>query len=266
VDVVATFATDSEAAELMQPTDRAFHNPAVNTQATAVRGIAFSQHGFDVALAELPSVRLRVVSPVALDALGAAARSSPFATHRRNGVNHRQQLRNVVPIGGRQRGREGNAGRIGGQMMFAAGFAAICRIGSRFFPPCMARTDDESTITRDQSILSAPCKWASNAWWIFCQTPFLCQACKRRQAVIPLPQPSSCGKYSQGRPVLSTNRIALSTLRLSIGLRPGNRLRRFFGGGNSGSIIFHNSSSRIGFAMAAPPCAAKKITALGAVT
>jgi hypothetical protein len=33
-------------------------------------------------------------------------------------------------------------------------------------------------------------------------------------------------------------------------------LRRFFGGGTNGSMIAHNSSSKTGLAMTAPPCAA----------
>jgi hypothetical protein len=45
---------------------------------------------------------------------------------------------------------------------------------------------------------------------------------------------------------------------LSIGFRPGFRRRRFLGGGNNGSISFHNPSSKIGRAIAVPPCTAGK--------
>lgn len=40
VDVVADFLTDAQAAEPVQERDRAFHDPAVNAQARAVRGTA----------------------------------------------------------------------------------------------------------------------------------------------------------------------------------------------------------------------------------
>jgi hypothetical protein len=40
-------------------------------------------------------------------------------------------------------------------------------------------------------------------------------------------------------------------------LRPGYRRRRRFGSGNNGSINFHSSSSKIGFAMVVPPCTAR---------
>lgn len=44
----------------------------------------------------------------------------------------------------------------------------------------------------------------------------------------------------------STNRIPPSASRLPIGLRPRCRFRRRFGGGNSGSITAHKSSSTSG--------------------
>ena len=36
---------------------------------------------------------------------------------------------------------------------------------------------------------------------IFCQTPSACQSRRRRQHVIPLPHPNSCGRYSHGHPL-----------------------------------------------------------------
>jgi hypothetical protein len=55
--------------------------------------------------------------------------------------------------------------------------------------------------------------------------------------------------------------MADNAARFSTGLRPGYRRRRRFGLGNKGSINAHNSSSRIGFAMTAPPCAASTLNA-----
>src|SRR5208282_2381707 len=61
--------------------------------------------------------------------------------------------------------------------------------------------------------------------------------------------PSSRGKSSQRMPVLSTKRMPVSALRLSIGFRPGKRNRRGFGGGNNGSIRFQSSSGSRGLAI-----------------
>jgi len=259
VDVIATFAADAEAAELMQPADRSFDDPTKDAQATAMFCVSSRQHRLNTPTSQLLAMSMRVVSAIALNPLGTLPWPAALAAHRRNRVDQRQKLGHVVTVGSGYRGCERNAVSVGDQMMFAAGFAAIRWIGSRFFPPCTARTDEESTTARDQSIRSASCRCASSASWIFCHTPLRCQAYKRRQAVMPLPQPSSCGRCSQGSPVLSTNKIADKAWRFAIGLRPGYRLRRFFGGGKSGSMIFHNLSSKIGLAMTAPPCAAMNL-------
>jgi hypothetical protein len=256
MDIVTSFTAYAEPAKLVQPTDRPFDDPTVDAQATAMLRIAFCQDRFDSAVSQLLAMAGGVVRAIPLHSIRALSWAAAFPTNWRNRVYQRQQLSDVVGIRASQRGREGNAVGIRGQVMLAAGFTAICWIGSRFFPPCMARTEEESTITRDQSRRSASRNRTKRTSWISFHTPLRCQACKRRQAVIPDPQPSSCGKRSQGRPVLSTNKIAHKTLRLSIGLRPACRLRRFFGAGSNGSIIAHKSSSKIGFAMTAPPCAA----------
>src|SRR5471032_2056969 len=65
----------------------------------------------------------------------------------------------------------------------------------------MARIEEESTMTRDQSIWSAARKRASNTSCSSSQTPAACQSRRRRQQLIPLPQPISCGSRSQRRPV-----------------------------------------------------------------
>ena len=69
----------------------------------------------------------------------------------------------------------------------------------------------------------------------------------RRQQVIPLPQPISCGRYSHWIPVFNTNTIPLRHARSGIGGRPGFFFGR--GGGISGSTTAHNSSLTSGLAM-----------------
>jgi hypothetical protein len=113
----------------------------------------------------------------------------------------------------------------------------------------MARIEEESTMSRDQSIWSAARKRASSTSCSSSQTPAACQSRRRRQQLIPLPQPISLGSRSQRRPVCRMNRIPVSTARFSSGLRLGCRERRGFGGGSNGSMSAQRSSSRIGLAM-----------------
>src|SRR6266511_4386969 len=95
--------------------------------------------------------------------------------------------------------------------------------------PPGAGTAAESSAARSQSMRSA---WASSSrstWCSLRQTPAWYQSRSLRQHVIPLPHPISAGKYSQGMPVFSTNRIPVSADRSdtpgpsALGLR---RLRR----------------------------------------
>src|ERR1051325_6549064 len=92
-------------------------------------------------------------------------------------------------------------------MTLRARFAAIRRIRPGLLAPRGAGTLAESSAARLQSIWSATPNAFNNTWWTLCQIPLACQSRSRRQHVIPLPQPISWGKYSQGMPVRSTKRM-----------------------------------------------------------
>jgi hypothetical protein len=90
-------------------------------------------------------------------------------------------------------------------------------------------------------------KRSSSTWRSRGQTPAASQSRRRRQHVIPLPQPISCGNISHGIPVRSTNKMPVSAARFATRGRPPFGL----GGstGSSGSMISHRSSVSNGFAM-----------------
>jgi hypothetical protein len=178
MDVVASFVANTESAELVQPADGAFHNPAMLAQAAAVPGVTFGENRLNAAFSEASSMRFGIVRAVALHAVWFAPRATRLTAHGGNRFHQGFELRDVVRVGAGQRGGEWNAVGVGDQMMFAASFAAIRGVSARFFPPCTARTEDESTIARDQSINSASCRCASNAACKFFHTPRFCQARK----------------------------------------------------------------------------------------
>jgi len=256
--VGSSFITNTQPAKLMQPALRSLDNPAIDAKAASVLGSSTGQNRLDAALAKLVPMRLRIVSSIALDTFRTTTWSARLSGNGRNRVHQREQLGHVMTVGRGDRRREGDAVCVRDDVMFGAFFAAIRGIGARFRPPKAARTDALSTTARDQSILSASWSRSSRTLWILSQTPRRCQSRSRRQQVIPHPQPISCGRYSQPIPVLSTKMTPVRTDRLSLGLRPGNRRRRRFGGGSIGSIIFHSSSSKTSLAMAGPPCPSTK--------
>lgn len=228
MDVRPFFISDAQAAELMQPGDRALDDPALRAQASAVR--------------------LRIIRTVAQHSLRTEARGTALAADGRNRIDQRQQLGHVVRIGAGDDGRQRHAVGVGDQVVLGAGLAAIRRMRSSFFPPRTARTDEESTTTRDRSSCSRRRNSESTVACSCSQTPACCQSRKRRQHVIPQ-QPSSAGSISQGMPLLSTNRMPVSATRSSTGLRPGYLKRRGGLCGNRGAISVHKSSSSRGLAI-----------------
>jgi hypothetical protein len=248
VDVGAAFVTNAQAAELVQPTQRAFDHPASFTQTTAVRGAATGQLVGDAALLQPAMVSRTAVGTIALYRNGSLPRATDFAPHGGNGRYEWLQLAAVMHVSCRQLDAQRQSLGLGANMMLAARFAAIRRVGSRLTPPKTARTLLESTTARDQSIRSVACKRRSSSWWSFCQTPAFCQSRKRRQQVMPLPHPNSCGRSCHAMPLLSTNKIPVNAARSGTRGRPANLARRFFFG-SSGWMIAHNESVTNGFAI-----------------
>jgi hypothetical protein len=193
-------------------------------------------------------VHFGVIGPVGIEAVGALNSTAGFASNRWDGLHQRDQLSHVVPVGARQLARQWSTVRIGDDVMLAAFLASVGRVRTRLGPPKTARTEELSTTARDKSIRSALRNSSSNMRWMRCQIPASCQSRKRRQQVIPDPQPISWGKSSQGIPVLSTKAIAVSVFRSSSGGRPPFGLGGHFG--NKGSTNAQNSSDTSGLAIA----------------
>src|SRR5205085_11670339 len=154
-------------------------------------------------------------------AFGSALGGAGFAADGRDRLDQVEQLACVGPVGrGQDRGQR-DAVAVADQVVLTARFAPVDRARTGFGAPFKAGRNNESTTARDQSSLSASRSLASSVSCSCCQTPCCCHSCSRRQQVIPEPQPSSFGRYSQAIPVFNTNRIPVKTRRSSIRLRPG---------------------------------------------
>jgi len=260
VDVSAAFVPHAKAAKLMQPRQRTLDHPSIGTQPTAMSDTAAGQHRLDAQLHERITMRIRMIRPIALYTIRPAARAPRLTGDRRNGLHQRQQLGYVVPVRASECRGERNAIRIGDDVVLRAAFPAIRGVGAGLLPPKTARTEALSTTARDQSILSASRNRLSNTWCTSCQTPASCHSCSRRQQVMPHPHPSSCGKSSQGMPVLSTNRMPVNVRRWSIGFRPP--LGRGLAGGRQGSMTSQSSSVSSGLAIGSSSMTTKESRSL----
>ena len=94
---------------------------------------------------ECDSVRLPVVAAISVDDFGRAKRSTARAANRRNRVNQRQQLSDVVAVCARQGHADRHPVGIYEDVMFGTRSRAIRGVRPSFSPAPTARTDDEST-------------------------------------------------------------------------------------------------------------------------
>jgi hypothetical protein len=169
----------------------------------------------------------------------------------RDGIEQVLEDDRIVAVGpGQQRGKR-DAGSVDHTMALRAGhslgLAPIRRIRADELPPLVAGILALSSAARLQSMRSASPSRSSSVWCSRSQTPAACQSRKRRQQVIPEPQPISGGNTSQGMPLLSTKMIPVKTARSGTRGRPPLGLGG--SGGNSGATRAHTSSLMSGLAI-----------------
>ncbi len=243
---------DRQPAEAIEPGEGPFHHPAMATQ-PLVRVDAASGNPWLDAPLPTGSTTARIIVPFVRMQLGRASpRATPSAVRgvdRRDGVERRLQQLRVMDVSGREDHGEGDASGIDHKMALRARFAPVRRIRAGRFAPPFAATLAESSDARDQSSFSASARRWSRVWWRRSQTPAYCQSRSRRQQVIPLPHPSSCGNSSQLIPLLSTNKMPVNTARSLMRGRPPRGFGR--SAGRSGSTTAHSSSLTSGLLM--PP-------------
>jgi hypothetical protein len=163
-----------------------------------------------------------------------------WQAHGRNGVDCRFELLGVMDIGPRDSHCQWYAVTVNHDMPLRAQFATIRRILARVFPPG-AGTLGLSSDAHVQSIRPASCSRCRSVRCKRFHTPARCQSRKRRQQVIPLPQPNSCGSISHGMPDCKTKTMPVKAARSAVW-----RGRPPFGfrgsGGRSGAMISHSAS------------------------
>ena len=67
MNVGATFVANGEATKAMQPRERAFDDPAQDTQTAAIRRAALGKHGNDALCMQPVAMRLGVLAAIALE-------------------------------------------------------------------------------------------------------------------------------------------------------------------------------------------------------
>src|SRR5258706_157435 len=131
VDLGATLPSHSEAAEVVQPGDRPFHDPPNFAESAAVFSVASSDEWLDAARAHQLPMTLRVVSAIGVHLVGSLAWVSDLSSNGRNGIQQRQDLRRVVSIGLSVHHGQSRVEREGAVAGMAAGKAKPPRLRRR---------------------------------------------------------------------------------------------------------------------------------------
>jgi hypothetical protein len=149
MDIGSALPTNAKAFELVQPGQRALHNPALAAQPRAVGDATPSDHRADPARPQRPPVAVEVVAAVGQQYRGTPPRPAPPAGHRPDGVDQRQQLGDVVGVAAGQRDRERDPAGVADEVVLAAWACAVDRACARLRPPLRARRWAASITARD---------------------------------------------------------------------------------------------------------------------
>jgi hypothetical protein len=242
MDVCSTFIPDLELPEAVEPGVRALDNPTMTAESLLRLYALAGNARRDTPPPQSRPVLPRFISLVGVQFGGTSARSSAGTLDRMNRVNRQLQRRRLIDIGCCQHNRERDALTVDHNMALRALFSAIRWILPGFFAPPGAGTVEASMLARLQSMRSASPSRSNKTWWRRSHTPALCQSRRRRQQVIPLPQPISWGSISQGIPLRRTKRMPAKTARSGTRGRPPFAFG--FSGGNRGLINSQSVSSR----------------------
>jgi site-specific DNA recombinase len=177
-----------------------FGDPAVAPQSGRALDAFAGDAAADTPAAQVAPAVAHVVGLVGVDRARAAARAAPPPLQRRDRLQQRLEQPVVGPLRPAQPGREWDALAVDRDVVLGARFAPVRRVFPRRGAPFFAGTLALSTLTRDQSIASAPASRASSTRWSCCQTPAARQSRRRRRQVLPLPQPSASGSLFQPIP------------------------------------------------------------------
>ena len=226
---------------MREPGVRALDDPPVTAKMLTAFNAATRDAGLDAALPTLVATSTMIIAFVGMKLDWTPSWTTALASsHAWNGVQRLSQHHAVVAVGAAQDDAERRAVSVDDKMAFRAWLATIRRVWTRRGSPFFAATEALSSAARLQSNCPAASRCSSNARCRAAHTPACCQSRSLRQQVIPDPHPISAGRYSQGRPVRSTNRMPVKAARSETGgLPPFGRGRA---GGSSGSTIDQRSS------------------------
>ena len=135
MEVGSAFVARAQPFEGVQPGEAALDHPAVSAQAGAVGDPAAGDPRGDAPGAQPSAVDVVVVAAVGEQLPRLASRPATQAADRRNGIQQRDQLGDVVAVAASESDRQRDAAGVAEQMMLGTGPGAVDRRRADVVPP-----------------------------------------------------------------------------------------------------------------------------------
>lgn len=127
VDLRVALPANPQSTEVTQPRERPLHHPPLAAQAGAVIGAATGDPVGQSPAAKFAAVLVVVISAVGDHPLRPLPRPASLAGDRRDAVDQRQQLRDVVAVAAGQRDGQRDPAGVNLQVMLGAGAGTVNR-------------------------------------------------------------------------------------------------------------------------------------------
>lgn len=164
MDVVAYLPANPQAAEPVQVSECTLDDPALGSESGAVFGAAAGDQRLHAKGPNHMAVLVVVVAAVSKDHVRAAPGPAALASHRRHGLEERDQLSDIVAVATGQGGSKRDAGGVSDQMMLTARPAPVNGASSGLGSPFNARMWEPSTTAREKSRAFAARSSARRTW------------------------------------------------------------------------------------------------------
>ncbi len=125
MEIGASLIAGAEPFELVQPGEGALDDPAHLAQSGTVGDAASGDQRLDAAFPQQAAVFVEVVAPVRIQPAGLAAGTSPSSPNRRDRVEQRQELGDVVPVTAGEGDGERGSVPVDDQVVLGAGAGAV---------------------------------------------------------------------------------------------------------------------------------------------
>ena len=130
MNIDSTVGPNPEFPLRMQPRQRSLHNPTADPQPAAMLRTAPRSRTARSRAVAASTLRFRVIAPVAIQAVRAAARPTRLAAYRRDRLDQPPELRDLIHVGGGRRRGQRHAVPIGQDAMLAPLFPPVHRAGA----------------------------------------------------------------------------------------------------------------------------------------